>query len=226
MRSNNGSRMNEPVNLCAVRLGDLEMIGDPPPKLVKALAVIADVLHPTFARQRWIEHAAKSKESCVLCSLAVRDFLIAIGCITAQVRPVAVVMRALRGGETLHSLGCGVTQGALDKRSGYWNGHMIVAVDGWVIDTTLYRMARAQWPDLAGMLAMPIAPPYDDLVYGLRPLTGVGLPMANDTLFEILYLDAGANTSWQQGGDAREPWRRQAAVAAMRQKFGEVLEAL
>jgi hypothetical protein len=209
------------MTLRAIRLGDLEMIGDPPPKLAKALAVIADQLHPTFARQPWIEHAAKSKESCVLSSLAVRDFLVAIGFIGAQVRPVAAAMRASRGGETLHSLGIGMPQGAIDdKRPRYWNGHMVVTAESYLIDTTLFRAARPQWPGLAGMIAMPAQAPYDDLVYGLKPVAGAGLPLDSGAMFELLYLDTPGNTSWQNGGDAREPWRRKAAVEAMRERFG------
>jgi hypothetical protein len=200
----------------------MEMVGDPPPKLVKALAVIADKLHPTFARQPWIEHAAKSKESCVLSSLAVRDFLVGIGFIAAQVRPVATVMRAMRGDEQLHSLGVGIP-GALDHTPRHWNGHMVVQVEGYLIDSTLYRMARPQWPGLAGMMTLPLEAPSDPSyrAYGLRPISGLGLVYEPDTFFELMYLDNGANTSWQRGGDACERWRREAAVAAMVERFGQ-----
>ena len=44
-----------------VALGDMDVIGNPPPKLWKALAVIAKELHPAFARETWIEHREKSK---------------------------------------------------------------------------------------------------------------------------------------------------------------------
>lgn len=211
------------MTLRAMRLGDLEVIGAPPPKLVKALAVIADTMHPTFARQPWIEHRDKSKESCVLASLAVRDFLVAIGYVAAQVRPVAAVMRATRDGKELHSLGIGVPQGALDPHPRYWNGHMVVGLDGYLIDTTLYRAARPQWSGLAGMLAVPIQPPLDEdfRAYGLKPITAIGLAYDPDTTFEMMYLDAPANLSWREGGDALDPTRREAAVAAMRERFGQ-----
>ena len=206
----------------AVRfVGDLAMLGDPPPKLAKALAAIADQLHPTFARQPWIMHVNKSKESCVLCSLAVRDFLVSIGFIAAQVRSVATAMRAMRGDVQVHSLGIGMPEGVLDKRQGYWNGHMVVHVDGYLIDTTLYRAARPQWPGLAGMVAIPANPPYADLVYGLKPLAGAAFTLADESRFEIVYLDTPGNMTWKMGSDARHEGRRKDAVLAMRERFGE-----
>ena len=50
-----------------MQLGEMQVIGSPPAKLAKALAVIADTLHPAFAHDPRITPGI-SKESCVLCS--------------------------------------------------------------------------------------------------------------------------------------------------------------
>ena len=54
-------------------LNDMLVVGRPPAKLTKALATIASVLHPAY--DEVLPKAGKSKESCCLCSLTVRDFL-------------------------------------------------------------------------------------------------------------------------------------------------------
>jgi len=197
--------------------GDLLVVGDPPPKLTLALAAVADKLHQTFAVQPWIEHREKSKESCVLSSLAVRDFLISVGFLDAQVRPVATVMRATRGDETLHSLGIGVP-GPRDRSPRHWNGHMVATTGRYLIDTTLYRANRPQWRDLPGMMALPFRAPEDVLIYGGRPFAGATIEVDGGATFELLYLDTPSNTRWQDGGDVEER-RREAAVAAMREHF-------
>lgn len=218
----NADEATTPNRFRAIELGDMTVIGSPPPKLWKALAVIVDQLHPTFAKQPWIEHKNKSKESCVLSSLAVRDFLWALSFLNAHVRPVATAMRAMRKGEVLHSLGVGMPDGEMYARTPrrFWNGHLVVVVDGFVIDTTLHRMRRPQWPKLAGMLALPLKPPTDELVYGLKPIAGGGVWLNPSTSFEIIYLDNPGNSRWTEGGDAREFWRREAALVAMLKRFG------
>jgi hypothetical protein len=59
-----------------MQLGDMIVSGEFPPKLVKALAVIANTLHPAFDRQPWLGAPGWSKRSCVLASLACRGFLV------------------------------------------------------------------------------------------------------------------------------------------------------
>jgi hypothetical protein len=199
-------------------LGDMEVAGLPPMKLVKALAVIATELHPTFARQLWIAHPDKSKESCVLSSLTVRDFLVSIG-FRAQVRTVACVMRGLRDGKELHSLGIGIP-GALDAGPLHWNGHMVATVGRFLIDTTLYPSVRPQWPDSPGMLTMPFTKPRNHLIYGLRPIAGAVMALPSGVTLEIIYLDNAADMSWMNGPDGYELWRRRVAVETMRARFG------
>lgn len=204
----------------------MTVLGDVPPKLLKALAVIADTLHAEFARVPNIEHPDKSKESCVLSSLAVRDFLRAVGFVNAGVRPVAVVMRAFTGDTPLHSLGIGLpgTPRDDDRR---WCGHLVAWVPGSrvLIDTTLYQAIRPQWPDCPRMLALACQDDEDK-----QPVPGFDLPMLtaisltdseqSGYAFEACYLDDRRNTSWRQGPDARNRDLRRPVIKAMRSKFG------
>lgn len=145
-------------------LGDLLIVGKPPAKFVKALAAVAAVLHPAFDQ---IAVPGKSKESCVLCSLTVRDFLWKAGFKDARVVTVYLAIRAVdKGGVEIHSVGVGDHNGTvptLDNRKlpdtdAHWSGHMVVEVPsaGYLVDTTLYQTKRPAWPDLTGMMAVPI----------------------------------------------------------------------
>src|SRR5436190_5914768 len=136
-----------------IEFGDLSVMSRemPPAKLLKALAVIADRLHPVLAKGGFRTH-----DSCVLLSLAVRDFLQAIDFTDAVATPVTVVVREFKpGGEQGHSLGIGVP-GDRAVAPERWAGHMVVTLPkcGWLIDTTLYQAARPQWPELPGMVAV------------------------------------------------------------------------
>lgn len=124
----------------------------PPAKLVKALAVIAANLHPLFA----VEGLA-SKTQCILCALAVRDFLQDIGFRDARVLSVAVILKVIRNDRQLHSLGIGVPDNP-QKIPNKWNGHLVTVLpkSRWLIDTTLYQAQRPQWDELAGMVAAPM----------------------------------------------------------------------
>src|SRR5262252_7800728 len=128
------------------RLGDMMVVGNPPAKLWKALAVIADALHPSFELEPRIAPGI-SKSSCVICALTVRDFLRAIGFDMARVAPVCAVMWASENGKQLHSLGIGHP----DDDSAFadrWSGHLVVVIGAFLIDATLYGAQRPQWPDL------------------------------------------------------------------------------
>ena len=211
-----------------IPLGDMAVLGDvQPPKLWKALAVIADTLHPTFARQPWIAHPDKSKESCILCSLAVRDFLHTIGFNDAVCRSVVVVMKAWQGDKELHSLGIGVP--GTPREDGRWVGHLVVWLPSLktLIDTTLYPTIRPQWKDLPPMIAARCDEPMDDCRYGgLKAVAA--LSMTDDERegyeFGITWLDNPRNAPPCKGNDA-EPWRRAVVIEAMRAKFGEWRDA-
>lgn len=219
------TQVREPAPTIGIlALGDMAVLGKMPAKIFKALAVIADTLHPAFARQPWIADHEKSKESCVLCALTVRDFLVDIGFADARVRPVVTVMRATRKGTELHSLGIGVP--GTPPQDGRWVGHLVV----WVprakvlIDTTLYRAGRPQWPDLPGMLAVDTSAYADhgSKVWGLKPIVGAVMTETDDPdyCYEIIYFDNPKNTLWRHGSDARGAWKRAAVLAALRERFG------
>ncbi len=209
----------------AIQLGDMTVLGDMPAKLLKALAVIADTLHPAFALQPWIANDDKSKESCVLCSLTARDFLRKIGFADARVRPVVTVMRATRQGQELHSLGIGVP-GTPHGWPLEWNGHAVIHIPSAsaLVDTTLYRAKRPQWPDLPGMLAINTTDyaRRDTKVWGLDVVVGAEIRDTDDPdyLYELVYLDNPTNTGWRRGPDARDKWKRRDVLAALRARFG------
>jgi hypothetical protein len=206
-----------------IQLGDMVVLGSMPAKLLKALAVIADTLHPAFALQPWIADADKSKESCVLCSLTVHEFLIGLGFADALVRPVVTIMRATRNGQEVHSLGIGVP--GVPHDDGRWNGHAVVCIPSAsaLFDTTLYGANRPQWPDLPGMLAMNTTGyTRRDKVWGLDVVVGAEIRDRTDPdyLYQLVYLDNPKNNAWRSGPDARDRWKRAAVVAALRERFG------
>lgn len=64
--------------------------------LMKSLAVIGGHLHDLFSGSGPFENSGVSRHSCILASLAVRDFLIGAGFRNARVMPVAVWKGAMR----------------------------------------------------------------------------------------------------------------------------------
>jgi hypothetical protein len=124
-----------------LKLGDLQIFSTktaPPAKLIKALAIVADRLHPAFDAKI---PAGKSKESCVLCSLTIRDFLRAVG-FTARVESVCFIAKAARNGTQLHSVAIGVPN-SVEEIPGRWNGHLVTVVADWL-------------KQLSGMMAIPV----------------------------------------------------------------------
>jgi hypothetical protein len=214
--------------MMTLAFGDMTVIGELPMKLLKACAVVADTLHQEFARDPDMEHPDKSKESCVLCSLAVRDFLRSIGFVNARVRPVVAILAAWEGETILHSVGIGVPDTPRVERR--WCGHMVVWVPGsrTLIDTTLYPAVRPQWKDLPPMLAITcnrkdvggkrVGGPCD----GMPPIAALSLTDSDRPTYEfgITYLDNPGNVTWHGGPDARDTARRRIVVEAMREKFG------
>jgi hypothetical protein len=204
--------------------GDMLVGGSPPPQLSKALRVISESLHPQFAKN-WRMPPDKSKESCILCSLTVREFLIASGFTSARVAPVCTTMAAWQDDKLLHSLGIGSPEDH-EILPGKWNGHMIVIEPstGYLIDTTLYQAQRKQWPDLPGMIAGPLwAERVKGLYLGLDAISG--LTLRDDDRpgysFEIAWLDRPGHNSWRDGPDANKTrLQRRAIVKQMLKQTG------
>lgn len=202
-----------------IELGDMQIIGEPSPKLMKALAVIASELHPTFFAQPQLKPGI-SRKSCVLCSLTVRDFLQCLG-FHAKVRPVSTVMYATEKGKQLHSLGIGSPEDHVPVED-HWIGHMVVQCQGFIIDTTLYQAHRKQWPSLPGMMTLPLLPPdkrKDD--YRGLPIISVASMRdeERDYGFQIAWFDWPSNRSWNEGPDV-ERSRRNPVIRHMLKTFG------
>lgn len=201
-------------------LGDLHVMQPyPPAKLIKALAVIADMLHPAFDMRPDIK-PFYSRHGCVLSSLTVRDFLVRIG-FNAIVRPVATVIWAERDGKQLHSLAIGAPHDKRDIKDS-WKGHMVVTVGTpageFLIDTTLYPVRRPQWRDLPGMMALPLSAERRRSPIWWRLEVIASANYGDDVL--IGWFDNPRNRSWQYGGDGRDPFRRAPVVAALVERFG------
>ncbi|RWQ38634.1 MAG: hypothetical protein E5Y88_13570 [Mesorhizobium sp.] len=212
----------------SMMLADMLVHGEPPTKFLKALAVIADRLHPLYDAEPWIA-PGKSKESCVLSSLAVRDFLWKIGFKDAEVRPVVMVMQALDGdGKQIHSLRCGDPDMEVVRRQlvpgGGWPGHMVVAVPsiGYMIDATLYQARRTQWENLPGMVANVIYGDADvqDRIFGLPLLGGMEERQDDGSTFECAWLDQPVNRLWREAGDASQRDHRANVVKQLVAAFG------
>jgi hypothetical protein len=208
----------------AIPLGDMTVCpGHYPAKLLKALAVIADRLHAEYGKQPWIANPDKSKESCVLASLAVRDFLRGIG-FDAEVRSVCAIMKAVDAcGRELHSAGVGASNKVYARRypdrelDGHWNGHLVAVLPHAkvLIDTTLYPIVdRPAWSDLVtGMMALPVhVPQSDERLFGMRVITGSSNTADDGREFSIAWLDRPENVSWRRKGHDADRWRRKAVV--------------
>lgn len=194
-------------------------IGEPSPELVRALLVISDALHPELDR---LVKPGKSKESCVLASLATRDFLWRAGFKDARMTTVYLMLRAYDvDGTELHSIGVGDHAKVGDRNppaenEDRWNGHVVVEVPsaGYIIDTTLWPFLRKQWQDLPGMLAAPIDR-QPEMAFGLDQLAGFTLQ--NDeagTNLMCCWLSQ-ENERWRDAPDALDRNRRALAVKAM-----------
>lgn len=202
-----------------LQLGDMTIVPEkelPPLKLIKAAAVIAIDLHPTFAAANWLIHPEKSKTSCILASLTVRDFLWRLGFLTARVRPVMFYIEAWQHQKSLHSLGIGAPNLPADGEG--WDGHMIVEVNGWLIDTTLYQVNRPQWDWLPGQLMLPMGPKRIDVTWNLPLLVGYEVMDENDYKCVIAWLDRSDNKGWEGAPDT-EKERRKPVVQALTERF-------
>lgn len=201
-------------------VGDLKIVeaagAMPPPRLLKGLCVLAAHLHPFFDEEPWMLPDF-TKQSCVLASLAARDFLRKIGC-RAEVASVylTIVVRNLDG-STGHSLGVGdhkalgLAGGSWDETL-KWSGHLVVSCDGWLFDPTLYQCQRPAWPKLPGMIALQTA---SDEMW-LAGLQLEGPPLTRG--IEVIWRDQSANKGWRVGADCAKS-RRVKTVAKLVDAF-------
>lgn len=209
-------------------LNDLVILEPGSAKFTKALAAVASVLHPAY--DEVLPKAGKSKESCVLCSLTVRDFLWKVGFKDARVTTCYLALVAVDAdGKEVHSAGCGdhgagrvpLLPGVTMPRQspGYWNGHMVVEVpsENTILDTTLFPMKRPQWPLLPGMFAVPI---FDGPGgFGMQQISAIAADQQNGNELRAYWLRE-PNEGWRNGGDAKDKALRAPVVRALRRTFG------
>jgi len=202
-------------------VGDLWVGDRPDEKLAQALQVIATLLHPSFDKG-WMNPTAyippdHSKKSCILASAAVRDFLFRIGYRDAQMLSVRFWIDAKDENEELvKALNIGDPDVAeLPDR---YNGHVVVTVEDWVIDTTLYQATpREAWPNFPPMFATRrLGPDSKAEWFGHKVLAAGGIIEAT-TGHHIQWgwLDYTAETDWRTAPDFREKWRRERVVDTM-----------
>lgn len=183
--------------------------------LVKALSVIALSMHDLFSRQDFVARPDTSRHSCILSSLAARDFLRQAGYEDAAVAPVCVLMEARRSGRTLHSLSIG--EPGAESSPFSWNGHLVTVLPrvGLLLDTTLYQAIRPAWDGLPGMMAVNAGRKSRKRISGLRAIGGASFTVEEDAYrFDMLWLSNPVNVEWQSAPDA-DPVRRRSVVEAM-----------
>jgi hypothetical protein len=214
-------------------LGDMHVVGQPPAKLLKAMAVIADTLHPAYDAQITPENEAAgdgriggSKTSCIFSSLAACDFLRQIGFKRARVTTCYLFVRSYdaEGAET-YSLAVGdhdqlaefgLTGKRMPDSDTHWSGHMVCEVDGWVIDATMYQCQRPAFDGMPGMMALEIGSGMP--VLGLQPLAGVKTKGEQGSMM-LMWLRQ-RNRRWQESLPDVSIVRRAKVVRALVQKFG------
>lgn len=208
------------------QLGDLTVACDNdhlPPKMWKALATIADRLHPAYDDQMRAEGfaAGSGHDKCLFMSLTVRDFLVQIGFTDATVRGVALLLKAEEDGRETWSLGIGVPN--QPDQFHKFNGHAACVVPSLdlLIDTTLYQAIRPQWHGaITGMMAVQFLPkPLLNKLTGLDIIAGV--EMKQDTHeVTVGWLDR-PETNWRKEPDFRtKNARRIQTTKALRDAFG------
>lgn len=179
-----------------------------------------------------LRHAEFTGTHCIFTSLAVRDFLRAIG-VQAEVKSVALIVTATQDGLPLHSLGIGMNALWGEPYEGQnWDGHLIVTVGSeWIIDPTFHQARRAAWSWTPGVAVVergksPVWGLYRD-VPALPVVTALsdGIPERDDYRFEAIWFAYSRNTAWKNAPDARDPKRRRGLIdemlAVWRRKEGE-----
>jgi hypothetical protein len=186
------------------------------PKLFNALEIVALHMHDLFNRDGRFIHDI-SKQSCVLCSLTVRDFLFLNGFRDVEVRPVFVAIRAIENNAELYSLGIGNLNLKAAPDPKRWHGHMVVYLpsDGIIIDTTLYQAKRSYWSKLPSMMVTQFDDSHEQ--WNLRSIASVMAEQEQKSLI-IQWFDQPMNKNWKDGPDTSKR-RREPIVKAMANLF-------
>ncbi len=201
-----------------IDLPQLTIFGEPEDRFVAAMKIVSAHLH-----QRFLPICGEaSKYSCVLSSLAVRDFLFRVGFRDAVLSPVRTIIRAERGGKELKTVAIGYQDATTVKANHTWAGHMAVCIPSlnYIVDSTLFQAQREAWPFLPGMLAVPLhdAERTRD-IGGFKSISGMMFSNPDDEyVFDIIWLDDPKNTAWKNSPDTSKR-RREGVVQAMTSAF-------
>lgn len=211
-----------------LRLGDLQMLADPrpPAKMIKALAAIALKLHAAYDEVSELPPGA-GYDKCLFMSLAVRDFLAAIGYADATVRACGLFVAAetIDEGEQIWSVGIGVP--GQNDVPGKFNSHAVCTVPSLdlLIDTTLYQAIRPHWMGaITGMLVTnytdhPFAKEALATMYG-RPVICGAEKELEDRRVTMLWIDR-PEVNWKREPDFRNKnERRRHVTRALVHAFG------
>lgn len=195
-----------------MHIGDLYIFDEFQSELLNALEIIAHNMHDLYnADGRFIHDI--SKQSCVLCSLTVRDFLFNAGFRDVEVRPVFVAIRAIENNKEIYSLGIGNLDHKSKPDLKRWQGHMVVYLpsEKVIIDTTLYQAKRPYWSNLPPMMVTPFDDSHDQ--WNLKSISSV-MAEQEQKVLTIQWFDQPMNKHWKRGPDTSKR-RREPIVKAM-----------
>jgi len=202
-------------------LGDMTVMADPPPKMWKALAVIAGRIHAAYDECSGIAPGGM-RDMCLFGSLAVRDFLVEIGYDDATVRAGFLYIAANDlDDKQIWSVGVGAPgQTPLYNK---FNGHAVCTVPSLnlLIDVTVYQALRPHWRDtVSGMAAIKYHKPWQhQLIQGCPTIAGAEIALPDRTVM-MMWLDR-PEVNWKQQPDFRlKNDRRRYVTKALREAFG------
>jgi len=213
--------MTENTRVLANCLGDMTVMADPPPKMWKALAVIAARINAAYDECSGLAPGGLGNK-CLFASLAVRDFLVQIGYADATVRACYLYIDANDlAGKQIWSVGIGAP-GQQDIPEKY-NGHAVCTVPSLslLIDPTVYQAIRPQWGGrVSGMAAIRYHKPWDSQrIHGCPSIAGAEIATP-DRMVGMLWLDR-PELNWKQQPDFRQKnERRRYVTKALREAFG------
>lgn len=182
---------------------DVQIVGNPPQPIRKAVAVLARCLHSRIAR-----------DSCVQSALATHAFLQKVG-IIAELVPVSVATAVARDGDRprLQKVGTEFDEPA---PAGKWSGHLVVIADQYLIDPTAWQSTVGTEIRFPTMAVLPLQAEGRTL-FNL-PLMASVKGRANDIGFHIAWVKTSANQGWRRF-EAVQVSAREAVVNRMTSVF-------